>query len=80
MHYRKGFILLLMALSWAVSGSNAFADAAMDRVLLKLEPEELRRYIEKKAQEGCAAWAQVSGVKYSVWLLLCWPEQFYSGC
>jgi hypothetical protein len=40
MHYTKGFILLLTALSWAASGTNAFADAAMDRVLLKLEPEE----------------------------------------
>lgn len=29
-----------MALSWVVSGTTAFADASMDRVLRKLDPEE----------------------------------------
>jgi hypothetical protein len=40
MLYTRGFILLLMALGWVVSGTNAFADASMDRVLRKLDPEE----------------------------------------
>ena len=40
MLYTRDCFLLLMAVSLAVSGSNAFADASMDRVLRKLDPEE----------------------------------------
>ena len=40
MLYTRGCFLLLIAVSWAVSGSNSFADASMDRVLRKLDAEE----------------------------------------
>jgi hypothetical protein len=46
MLYTRGCFLLLMAVSWAVSGSNVFAEASMDRVMRKLD-------FEKRAHQGC---------------------------